>query len=133
MPNNVQTITVSDTNGSGKALVLVTGATHAAYNQRVEVTIVDSSGASDSHTFNGTGENVPFTSIFQKRVSSLPATVTFTFTYSINGVNYDPAPRSQQATLHDGQNAQFYQVTSEDATDNDDNDSYMYCSVHHHG
>ena len=128
MSNNIQTIPVS---GSGVASIFIAGSTHAAYTQNILVTVNGNNQEPVSHTFNGSGENVPFKNPFAKGSVKLPATIVYTFTYSSGG-GYNPAPRSQQAELYNTPTIQLYSVTSEDATDNDDNDSSMILHVLKH-
>ena len=129
MSNNIQTIQVT---GSTTASISVAGSTHAAYRQNVLVTIIGNGQSPVTHTFNGTGENVPFPNPFAQGGVNLPATVTFDFTYSANGGPYNPAPRSQPSELYSKPQLKLYSVTSEDATDNDDNDSYMVLHILKH-
>jgi len=128
MANNVQTIQV-DAGAYSTAHILISGSTHAAFHQRVIVNVENSDG-SQTHTFNGSGEGTPFGSSFTLDSVKLPATITFTFEYSQDGSNYYPSNRSEQDPMVNQPAIKVYSVFSEDSTDNDDNDSYMYASIH---
>lgn len=99
---------------------------HAGYFQRVTLTW-NGGGV----VFQGTGEDVAMTdssgdTLYTLPASAVPMTVSAKFEYSTSGPN-GPFSLAQveQPVIHKGQTAMIIDVTSEDSTDNDDNDSFL--------
>jgi len=98
--SNLQTIKVGATTPARKTTMLISGTTHAAYIQKVNVRIQDANGHVTTHTFEGSGEGTSFTNPINMQNVPVPAELQFEFLYSSNGGgSFNPAPRSQQSEL----------------------------------
>jgi len=111
--------------------VLITCVAHAAYYQRVTL----ARGSNILTVFQGTGEGVPMKTTdgqtsYQLGASRQGYQVTATFEFSESGPNgpFHMAKVSDPITTKNG-NLELIQVTSEDSTDNDNNDSYLNFEV----
>ena len=126
MSNNVQEIKIL---GDGKANITITGETYAAFIQDVGVSYDNDGPRYDE--YRGSGEGVTFNRNTTLTNVTLPITFAFSFTYSDDGgKTFSPAKRSQKKTEYETDVVQVYSVTSEDATDNDNDDTVMTLSVH---
>ena len=80
--SNLQTIKVGATTPARQTTVLISGTTHAAYIQKVNVRIQDANGHVTTHTFEGSGEGTPFNNPLTMNAVPLPLTAQFEFLYS---------------------------------------------------
>ncbi|WP_298425858.1 fucose-binding lectin II [uncultured Kordia sp.] len=125
MANNSQTVNLK---GSGYALVSITGLTNATYKQHVAAFINANDGPS-SQEFSGSGEGKPMKEFYTQKIQ-LPASVEFDFKFSKDGgATLEPASRSQQTEEFMAKGISLYKISSEDASDNDYNDTVMQMSV----
>ncbi|WP_420573220.1 hypothetical protein [Kordia sp.] len=125
MKPNAQEIKIS---GTGKANITIKGRTYASFLQDVGVSYDNAGPRFDE--FQGSGEDVPFKNHVILKDVQLPISFGFLFRYSDNGgKTFQPAQRSQKKETYIGPAYEIYKISSEDAIDNDNNDSVMYLSV----
>ncbi len=125
MANNRQVVELK---GSGYALVSITGLTNATFKQHVAA-FIDANDGPSSQEFSGSGEGKPMSEFYTQQIK-LPATVTFVFKFSKDGgATLEPASRSQQKEEFIAPGISVYKISSEDASDNDYNDTIMQMSV----
>ncbi|MGH1383695.1 fucose-binding lectin II [Kordia sp.] len=125
MSNSTQIVNLK---GSGYALISITGLTNATYKQHVAAFINANDGPS-SQEFSGSGEGKPMKQHYSQ-VVQLPASVEFDFKFSKDGgATLEPASRSQQTEEFMAPGISVYKISSEDAQDNDYNDTIMQMSV----
>ncbi len=119
--------------GPGKiASIVIEGTSNAYFHQRVDIVITDANSNAQNHRLQGQGEQVVFPNKVILDNIPLPATIDFTFTFSSDGGNnWQDAVLSRKVLTDDAGNNEVYALFTEDATDKDDNDTYLVTSIVH--
>lgn len=130
MPNPL-VITIPETTTGATVSGGISCVANAGYMQRVDVEIVDSNGTRVTGQFNGNGEGVSMTLDGKKKhlnFSDLEAPVDVKMAFSYNsgsGYQDNTAGEVVERSAFDGPTVKVFNVTTEDSTDNDDNDTYL--------
>lgn len=139
-PANPLVITIDETSTNETVSGGVSCRSHAAYIQQVSVEIKDSNGTLVTGVFQGAGENVSMPLLGGGKVLSFseleaPVDVSLLFAYSSNnGVSFQNNSSNEvfPSIGYKDPTIEIYNVTTEDAVDSDDNDTYLTLAVHRH-